>query len=55
MLASQHHITMAEVDAAVALLKQSVADPDLVILQPPFSPSLVRAGTPVEKLDETKT
>lgn len=52
MACSQHHITMEEVDQAVALLKQAKADPSIVVLQPPFSPSLVRAGTPVESLNE---
>lgn len=55
MMTGQHHITLDEIDEAVALLKQTKEDPSLIINQPPFNPSLVRAGTPVEKLCETKT
>jgi hypothetical protein len=55
MLVGCHHVTMDELDEAVALLKRTLADPSLVIQQPPFSPLIVRAGTPVEKLNEAET
>ena len=45
---SQHHLTLDELDEAVALVKREIEE-NIVIVQPPYNQSDIRSGTPVEK------
>jgi hypothetical protein len=47
MLAGQHHLTIDEIEEGVTLYIQAFGEKHVMIVQPKFDPSVVRAGTPV--------
>jgi hypothetical protein len=49
MTMGQHHLTVDELDEAVAIYKRSLVE-DVVVVKPPHKTSDIRAGTPVCKL-----
>ncbi len=51
MCMGQHHLTVDELDEAVAIYKRSLEE-DIVVNKPPHTTSDIRAGTPVCKLGE---